>query len=105
MTAAASAGMELDAGGAAHPGIAAVAAAGVAGVSATAEPSVDAVAGAGLAGGPTDSGPSVDADAAAGADETVCVPRLAQAVAAPSSKIRSWFQAISCAVKKRLALS
>ena len=66
---------------------------------------VDGLGTAGVAEEPADSEPSVDAVAATGADETVCVPRLARGGAAPSSKIRLSFQSISCGVKKRLALS
>ena len=59
-------GLGVNAGAAADPGVGAVAATGVAGVSAPAEPSVDAVAAFGIAGGPTDSEPRAGADEAAG---------------------------------------
>ena len=107
LTTAALAGLRADADP--GPGVGAVAATGVAGVSAPAEPSVDAVPAAGVAGGPTDSEPSVDAVAAAdaaGAVEAAGVARVAaEADAAPSLLISSTFHSISCAVKGRLALS
>ena len=107
LTTAAVAGLRADADP--GPGVGAVAATGVAGVSAPAEPRVNAVPAAGVAGGPTDSEPSVDAVAAAdaaGAVEAAGVARVAaEADAAPSSVIISSFQSISCGNKGRLALS